>query len=143
MLSGCAAAVPVEPAPAATDVACARVLVALRAVDTIGGLQRRETTGQSTAAWGEPPLTLRCGVDPPPPTTQRCVEVAGIDWVVGEADGAPDADEDAAAAIVMTTYGRVPALEVRLPAAAPTGSDSVLQALAPAAAELPRRRGCL
>ncbi len=143
-MAGCASAVPVEPAPAATDVACARLLVALRGVDDVGPMARRDTTGQSTAAWGEPPLTLRCGIDPLPPTTERCVEVAGVDWVVGEDDGTGAAGgQGDGPAIVLTTYGRAPAVQVRLPAAAPTGSDTVMQALGPAVAELPQRRRCL
>jgi hypothetical protein len=60
----------------------------------------------SVAAWGDPPVIARCGLDPLGPTTDDCVTVDGIDWVVRPlSDGS-----------VATTYGRDPAIEVLAPA---------------------------
>ncbi len=48
-------------------------------------------------------MLLRCGVEPLGPTTDRCVSVDGVDWVIDESD-APN--------YLFTTYGRTPAVEV-------------------------------
>lgn len=62
---------------------------------------------RSVAAWGDPAIIARCGMDPLAPTTQDCVTVDGVDWVVR-----PLSDGSAA-----TTYGRDPAIQVLAPAA--------------------------
>jgi len=101
LLAGCASTVGVAVAPDAADPACARVVLALP--ESLGdGLEELRTTSQATWAWGDPtdPVTLRCGVAVPGPTTEQCVtmETAGgtsIDWLV-RADAEPaDADADA------------------------------------------------
>nr|WP_196790845.1 DUF3515 domain-containing protein [Motilibacter aurantiacus] len=74
----------------------------------LGGLERRTTrpTSTLTAAWGEPAVTLRCGVREPGPTEDDCYGIDGVDWVsVPVDDGA-----------IFVTYGRRPAVEVKLPA---------------------------
>jgi hypothetical protein len=59
------------------------------------------------SAWGDPALIARCGLDPLGPTTDDCVTVDGVDWVVRPlSDGS-----------VATTYGRDPAIEVLAPGA--------------------------
>jgi hypothetical protein len=51
---------------------------------TVDGAGRRPTTPNipSTAAWGEPPIVLRCGVQRPAAfsPTSTVVDVAGITW---------------------------------------------------------------
>ena len=80
-LSACSAAVSVDPAPDATDPACAPEMIAMP--DTLGDAALRTTTSQATAAWGDPSaVILRCGVPAPGPTTDRCVTVNGVDWVI-------------------------------------------------------------
>ncbi len=151
-LTGCAAHVSVEVAPHATDPDCARIVLALP--DELGGLAKVDTNSQATAAWGtaETAITLRCGVEPPGPTTDQCVTVetpAGpsVDWVVvaaaGPADGAtasPGTDTD----WTFTTYGRDPAVQVVVPAAvAADRSTSFIDALGPAVAQVAATRACL
>jgi Protein of unknown function (DUF3515) len=128
VLVGCAGAVEVEAAPFATDPACAGVLVLARSVDALGGRPRRDTTSQSTAAWGEPPVVLRCGVEPVGPTTDACLDAAGVDWV-------------RSGGLRYTTYGRQPAVEVRLPEG--VQPIEVLGELSALVAPLPQRRQCL
>jgi hypothetical protein len=72
---------------------------------------------RSVAAWGDPAIIARCGLDPLGPTTQDCVTVDGVDWVVR-----PLSDGSAA-----TTYGRDPAIEVLAP-----GSYGAVPLLLPA-----------
>ncbi len=105
LLAGCAAAAGVDAAPHATDPDCARVVLALP--DELGGLPRLDTTSQATAAWGtaQAPVTLRCGVEPPGPTTQQCVTAESatgpsVDWLVVAGD-----DTDAAAGGDATAGG--------------------------------------
>jgi hypothetical protein len=81
---------------------------------------------EAVAAWGDPPVIARCGVSALGPTTEQCLSVDGVDWVVREAsDGA-----------VLTTFGRDPAIEVLVPDAyAP--EPLLLPAFAGAARALP------
>lgn len=101
-LSGCAATVALEPAEDANDPRCADVMV--RLPDTLDGQDRRRTDAQSTAAWGDPSaILLSCGVTPPGPTEAQCITVGGVDWIV---------DDSKAPTYVITTYGRVPAVQI-------------------------------
>ncbi|WP_062204585.1 DUF3515 family protein [Demequina salsinemoris] len=108
-LAGCASPYAVEPAEYAGDADCARVMLAVP--DELGGLDKRTTTSQATAAWGddEGVIVARCGVEPPGPTTDECLAVdtstASQDWIITETDDA----------WVATSFGRSPALEVTVP----------------------------
>ena len=183
LTAGCSSAVPVSPATHATDPDCAALILATP--DSLGdGLGRRNTTAQATTAWGDPAIVLRCGVEPPGPTTERCETVSSadgpsIDWLVVQDDGTggdqgdPTAnparppstdpgntpttiptgtgtpDEGATPATAtdwtFTTYGRVPAVEVHVPAAvAAERSTTFLDGLGPAiAAHTQQQRSCL
>jgi hypothetical protein len=75
---------------------------------------RRDTEGNPLgAAWGDPAIVLRCGVGTPDGYTPAspCQRADGVDWFVPE-EALTDQDED----VVMTTIGRVPAIEVVVPA---------------------------
>lgn len=90
-----------------TDPACADM--AARLPDRLLDRERVDTsvTSPAVAAWGKPAIIWRCGVTPPGPTTEQCVNVNGIDWVVdplGDGTG-------------FVTYGRVPAVQVLVPRA--------------------------
>ncbi len=91
---------------------CAALVAALP--PTVADQERRETRGSPLgAAWGDPPIVLRCGVGTPADydPTVGCQRVNGLDWFVPAA-GMNDQHVD----VVMTTYGRVPSVEVVLPA---------------------------
>jgi hypothetical protein len=128
-LTGCTPTISVQPAPAATDPACAALIVRLPA--TIGPLEKRQTDAQGTAAWGDPEaVQLRCGVTPPGPTTDPCYTVSDVDWILADAGTGADARE------VITTFGRTPATQVVVdPKRAsvndvlPTISDAVVAAI--------------
>ncbi|SDT37769.1 Protein of unknown function [Pseudarthrobacter equi] len=130
-LAGCSPAVDVAPAQDAANPACAPMMVALP--DTIGEAKRRQTNSQATAAWGDPSLViLRCGVNVPGPTTDRCVTVNGIDWVIKEGDPV----------WTLTTYGREPATEILMDPDK-ISSATVLADLATAAGKVPAGRNCV
>ena len=132
LLAGCTQALVVEPAPYAADPDCARVMLAMP--PSVGGLDVRGTTSQATSAYGdEYPIVVRCGVEPPGPTTEACVAVAadGVDqdWVVVE-------DGDSWRAVA---FGRSPALEVLIPSVrAQEAVGDVLAELSGPAALAPR-----
>ncbi|MER7071290.1 hypothetical protein [Terrabacter sp. NPDC000476] len=104
-LSGCSRAPEVALAPQARAPVCTAVPWPADVSDRA----RVATTPDdpSVAAWGDPALIARCGLDPLGPTTDDCVTVDGVDWVVRSlSDGS-----------AATTYGRDPAVEVLAPAA--------------------------
>jgi hypothetical protein len=143
-LSACTSPVVVPAAPHAADPLCAEIVLALpRELD---GMPRLATGSQATVAWGNrtDPVVLRCGVEPPPPTTDPCVTAddgtTAVDWVAVE--GAADAA--GAAPWTFTTYGRTPAVEVVVPASVTaTRSTSFLIDLGPAVARVDQTRACL
>lgn len=102
---------------------------------TVAGQPARETVPSSPAthAWGDPAVVGRCGVPALAPTTDQCLSVDGVDWVVRTlSDGAS-----------FTTYGTEPALEVLVPDAyAP--EPLLLPAFTALARTLPRNgRACV
>ena len=130
-LAGCSAPVAVEPAPDAANPACAPLMIALP--DTLGDAALRKTTSQATAAWGDPSaVVLRCGVPAPGPTTDRCVTVNGVDWVIREGEDH----------YTLTTYGREPAAEVLLDEDK-IASATVLASLSGAVEKVPATRHCV
>lgn len=138
-LAGCASPVTVAPAPHASDPVCAEVL--LRSPQVLLGVERRPTTAQSSRAWGDVPVVLRCGVEPPGPSPERCVRIEGaageaVDWLALEGSDA----------WVFVTYGRNPAVEVTVPfAALDDGAQptAALVDLGPAIAATSVERTCL
>ncbi len=100
-LSGCSTTVHLEPAADADDPACAEISVLLP--DAVGDLDRVWTDAQATGAWGDPTVVLRCGVEPPAPSTEVCTTIGNVDWLV------LDQEEERQR---LVTYGRVPAVEV-------------------------------
>ncbi|MHC2998888.1 DUF3515 family protein [Microbacterium sp. HJ5] len=125
-LAGCASTVSMQPAADANDPACADVSVGLPG--SLAGQPRRWTDAQATAAWGEPAAVLfTCGLEPLGPTTLPCQTVNGVDWVIDETD-APQ--------YRVTSFGRVPAVEVYLDNDV-VASAEVLDALSLVVSRLP------
>ncbi|NQD87279.1 DUF3515 family protein [Paenarthrobacter sp. CM16] len=135
-LSACSPAVDVTAAADAANPACAPMMVALP--DRIGDASLRKTNSQATAAWGEPSqVILRCGVNVPGPTTDRCVSVNDIDWVIKEGDPV----------YTLTTFGREPATEILIDPvkleAANISSATVLTELAAAVGKIKATGKCV
>lgn len=108
VLAGCAGTVRVEdPAPGAEGASvCAAVLADLP--EQVLDQSRREVEpGVLSAAWGKPPITLRCGVDAPSALTpsSECFEVNGVGWFAEPASGG----------YLFTTIGRTTYVEVGVP----------------------------
>jgi hypothetical protein len=98
---------PPPPAPQAAR-ACAALAQALPAeLDPIGARRKVTPASQLTAAWGDPPAALRCGVDRPRALTATAtlVTVNGVDWFA----------EELTQGSLMTTVGRVANVELTVP----------------------------
>ncbi|MDQ0725634.1 DUF3515 domain-containing protein [Microbacterium sp. W4I20] len=102
-LAGCSTTVHLEPADDANDPGCAAV--SARLPETVGGFDRVWTDAQATAAWGDPTIVLRCGVEPPAPSALVCTTLGGVDWLVLEQEEERQR---------LVTYGREPAVEVNI-----------------------------
>ena len=126
-VAACAAPVVIDPAPYAADPQCASVMLGIPEV--VGGLSLRPTSSQATAAYGASAMiTMRCGVTPPGPSTERCVAIdtpsASQDWLVTEND----------TSWIAVSFGRSPATEVVIPKIrADKAVSEVLAQLSPAA----------
>jgi hypothetical protein len=76
----------------------------------VDGQKRRDTTPSSTrtAAWGDPPVVLRCGVARPKALkrTSQLNTVNGVDWLVEDRDGGH----------VFTSVNRAVYVEITVPA---------------------------
>lgn len=107
LLAGCASSVKVTPFQGADSGVCRQVAAAWPG--TVADEQPREVAVESetVAAWGDPAIIARCGAPQLGPTTQDCLDVDGIDWIVEPLDDG----------VRFTTYGRDPAIEVLVPRA--------------------------
>jgi len=131
LLAGCAGDVPMDPAADAENPACANVIV--RLPQTVAGMEKRTTNAQSTGAWGDPAsVLLYCGIEPTGPTTDTCVNVNGVDWVI---------DESQAPLYRFEAYGRTPGLEVIVDSEQVSGTEVAVD-LSAVAKELPQERRC-
>jgi hypothetical protein len=110
--TGCKVDVPDTDVSGADRSACEALVDALPG--SVSEQSRRATKGNPLgAAWGDPAIVLRCGVGKPADYDPLvgCQTANGLDWFVPK-----KAIDDQGADIVMTTIGRRPAVEVRLPA---------------------------
>jgi Protein of unknown function (DUF3515) len=111
-LTSCAVDVPSTKVSGSQHKACAELVDSLP--DHVSDQERRETKGNPlAAAWGDPPIVLRCGVGRPAGYDKfsACQVVNGLGWFVPE-----KTIDDQGADVVMTTVGRDPAVEVKVPA---------------------------
>lgn len=130
-LAGCSSSVSLSAAPDANDPLCADVTV--RLPSSVDGQPRRWTDAQATGAWGDPAaVLLTCGVEPPGPSTLRCITVGGVDWLVDESDSPR---------FRLTTYGRTPAVELYVDNAV-VSPNNVLEDLRNAVSQLPKGTEC-
>jgi hypothetical protein len=116
LLAGCSGSghsvdVDGPPLSGARARACADLLGALP--DHVDDQARMSVRGTGyTAAWGDPPIELRCGV-PKPAQFDRyaaCQTVNGVDWFIPESQQTGRAVD-----ITMTAVGRAEYVEVQIP----------------------------
>ncbi|MER6143154.1 DUF3515 family protein [Streptomyces sparsogenes] len=103
--------------------------------DHLAGRERAPGGAAGVAVWGDRAVVSRCGMTPPAPTPELCVNVDGVDWVLREArsrDGRK----------VVITYGRDPAVEVSVSDRV-TELDAVLVDLSKAVKPIRQHHKCL
>ena len=113
ILAGCAgrpvAVDPPSPSPPAAALeACVRFTAALPdTIETVGDRRHVQPDSPLTAAYGDPPVSVRCGVPVPAAlsATSDLVEVDGVTWF----------PEELTAGWVMTTVGRAANVEIVVP----------------------------
>ena len=131
-LTACSASVSLPSAPDANNPDCAKVIV--RLPQQTDNQNRRTTTSQSTAAWGEPTaITLTCGVDPVEVSQLACITAGGVDWLV---------DESAKPIYRFITFGRKPATIITIDSKKASGA-SVLDDLGQAVQFTKQTKKCL
>jgi len=86
--------------------------------DVVAGQDRREVTpaGAFAAAWGDPAIVLRCGVDRPAALvrTSFCLEVNSVGWLATQ-DGREVATAQGDEPVVFSTIGRSVYVELTVP----------------------------
>ena len=109
-MSGCSTVIEVAP-PVDVNPATAQICADFRdsLPDSLSGQGSQKTDPESplTAAWGEPAIIVRCGVDRPAalePSSQLTT-VNDVDWFAEELTGG----------YLFTTYGRKAYVEVTVP----------------------------
>lgn len=138
VLAGCSAEVAVDapsPDPQAAEI-CTAVMADLPT--TLVGQPARDVAAgpdSPVAAWGTPPITLRCGVERPAalqPTSQ-CYETDGVGWFVEEvADG-----------YLFTTIGRPAYVEVGVPSRYAPEADVLFDLVPAISAHDPVEQPCV
>lgn len=136
LLAACASPVGIHPAPHAQDPVCADVILDLPA--QLAGMNARSTTAQAAKAYVGTggTITIRCGVQPPGPTTDRCTTISTADYRV---DWLSVPGEDGS--WLFTTYGRSPAVQVQVPGSV-SFTDVELDVLSRAVARTQVERTC-
>ncbi len=136
-LTACSPVISVPVADGATDPTCADVVLDLP--DQVAGQDQRTTSSQATSAWGRSgsAITLRCGVAQPGPSDQ-CQSIenpdgTSVDWITSETS----------TGWTFVTYGRDPAIEVKVPKSLGEGQPTVaLVDVAPAVLDVKATQHC-
>jgi hypothetical protein len=114
LLAGCGGPVRITPPPTGDRAACDRLARQLpRRVADLAPV-RFTPSDADGGAWGDPPMTLTCGVGAPRDfgPASSCLTVEGVDWF------APDHQtQDNGADITLTTVTLKPRVALHVPAA--------------------------
>ncbi|HEU4811548.1 MAG TPA: DUF3515 domain-containing protein [Nocardioides sp.] len=97
---------------------------------TLAGQERRDVTPSDAlgAAWGDPAITLTCGVSLPADFDRfaTCEEADGVGWFVPVAESSDQSSD-----VTLTAAGYRPIVRVQLPASyRPEGAATVISQLA-------------
>jgi hypothetical protein len=112
---------------------CERLMAAMpsRVLDA----SSRATSPDSplTAAWGDPPIEVTCGVAPVVPTGSDCFEVNGVGWSASPASNG----------VVFTTIGRKVNVEAAVPNHYAPEANALTDLATPITTHNPITRPCL
>lgn len=109
VITGCSGPAAVDPPRPRGDTAAACRELLQAAPETVEDQSRREVEPESpyTAAWGDPAITLACGVAKPDDlnAASECFEVNGVGWYA----------EESPEQVRFTTIGRSAFVQVTVP----------------------------
>jgi len=135
-VTACSSAVSMpDPAPIGqSEQVCTAVLADLP-VTVLDEQRRKVEPGHRSAAWGDPAITLRCGVEKPPKLTAAspCYEVNGVGWFAEEASGG----------YLFTTIGRTAFIEVGVPSEYAPEANALVDLAATVSRHDPLLKPCL
>ena len=106
VLAGCGGGLYDFATEPGTSASCRSLVSSLP--DAVADQQSTPVDSTRVAAWGDPRIVLRCGVEPPPELgpTSRCDDVDGVGWFTQKRDGGGRR---------FTTIGRDPGVSVEVP----------------------------
>jgi hypothetical protein len=136
LLTGCARTVTVpDPAPSGRTAEICSALLADLPAAVLGQDRREVTPGRYSAAWGDPTITLRCGVTKPPRLgpASACYEVNGVGWF----------SENGTGGLIFTTIGRPAYVEVAVPSAYAPEANALVDLAAVVSRHDPVQQPCL
>ena len=117
LLTGCGGSVDVDdyPTTPGTEVDCKALFA--DAPRRVADQERLDVPGQVAAAWGDPAIILRCGVEKPDAltATSRCFDVNDVGWLA----------ETTADGYLFTTIGRAFHVSVEVPKAYDPAADAL------------------
>jgi hypothetical protein len=116
VLTGCStASVDEYPTVEGTEVDCKALLADVPR--SVADQDNVDVPGRIAAAWGDPPIILRCGVEKPDALTpsSRCFEVSDVGWLA----------ETTADGYLFTTIGRAFHVSVEVPKAYDPAADAL------------------
>ncbi|HEX5017992.1 MAG TPA: DUF3515 domain-containing protein [Actinomycetes bacterium] len=108
LVTSCSGTAQVSPPEPATNTdPCADLMNSLPVSLVDQSMRETDPPSPLTAAWGDPPITIRCGVPDPDALTPaaQLYSVSGVDWF----------PEELTQGYVFTTYGRTTNVEVTVP----------------------------
>jgi len=113
LLAGCGGPVEITPPPSRDRAACDALADRLPA--RLADLEAAEFTPKDSdgGAWGDPPLTLTCGVGVPDGfgPASSCITANGVDWFAPD-----DQTQDNGADLDLTTVTLTPRVRLHVPA---------------------------
>lgn len=134
LVSGCSVAVD-DPTPTADVRRICDSLMGDLPETVLDESRRTVEPGQLSAAWGRPPIVLRCGVSTPPTMTaaSQCFEVNGVGWLAEKGDGG----------FLFTTIGRPALVEVGVPDEYTPESNALVDLAAAINEHVPIKQPCV
>ncbi len=135
LLSSCAGGVHVDEYPTVkgTDVDCKALLADVPR--SVADQQNVDVPGRVAAAWGDPAIILRCGVEKPEALvpSSRCFEVSDVGWFA----------ETTADGYLFTTIGRAFHVSVEVPKTYDPAADALADLASSVKKHDPEKEPCV
>ncbi len=135
LLAGCAGSFDVDEYPTVkgTKVDCEALIADVPR--NVAGQQNLDVPGRVAAAWGDPAIILRCGVEKPEALkpTSRCFDVSDVGWLA----------ETTADGYLFTSIGRTFNVSVEVPKAYDPAADALADLASTVKKHDPEKEPCV